>query len=365
MGRTSFKQGDTIESQKVLGDTTLSDDTKPIIAIDGRLGLRWPFDARGEYVHRLITELGFLFRSYELHIYGDVSAHPGVFNKIRFIHSVDLLVTPNDIIWEQVSFPYAARKAALIHGAGGGIPLTTRIPRVLTVFDEKPKATMIRNAKTVFTFSQTLSNRLVQAGMTSERVITLPLAPTVAIPNPVIYPKEPYLLLVLDHMDSEPLVHALTLLKGLKNPEIVLKVIVRSPKAARWVGNLALKQGLVSKQVEAFVPERPATVDMLFQHASAVLVLSGGLRSILTALNAWAVGAPLVAASTLDLVDLESAAFMTREGDVETTLHAVKKLLTDESRKQEVVGHGQERVKDLHWKSAAAITRESYLKMLN
>ncbi len=311
--------------------------------------------------------MGFLFRSYQLHIYGDVSAHPGVFNKIRFIHSVDLLVTPNDVIWEQISFPYAARQARLIHGAGGRIPLATRIPRVLTLFDVNVGPLMaapVKKAPAVFTLSQTLSDRLIQGGLKKERVVTLPLAPTVAMPNPPIYPKEPYLLMVLDHRDAAPLSHGLAVIKELKNAEIALKVIVRDAKTQHWVERLALRQGLLPPKVEAVVPERPATVDVLFQQASAVLVLAPGLRAVMTALNAWAAGTPLVAVSTLELTDLESAALVTRERDLATALAAVDTVLTEAARGQDIVGRGQERVRDLHWKAAAEITREAYLKVL-
>ncbi|NMP22908.1 glycosyltransferase [Sulfobacillus harzensis] len=182
------------------------DDEKPVIAVDGRLALQAERGFEGEYLNRLLTELGFMSRPYVIHVFGDLTADPEMLRRMRFIHPVDLLITPNFFTWEQMAFPQAVHGAAVVQGAS--LPWFIRRPSIALLFevpDVAPSAyrrTMARRALSrshwVVAVSEAVKESLVTGGVPQDRIIVVP--PGVKAPNEAIrFSKEPRLVVEKPH----------------------------------------------------------------------------------------------------------------------------------------------------------------------
>lgn len=173
---------------------------EPVIAVDGRLALRGQRGFDGEYLYHVFTELGFMARPYDLHIFGDLTADPEVLRRLRMILPVDLLITPNFLTWEQMAFPQAIHGAALVHAVR---PIFSRIPAIMTLFQpitEESSAyrrfTLKRalpKALAVVAVSEAVKEEVGRFGISTDRVVFVPAGVRPGVENPR-FPKEPKVL---------------------------------------------------------------------------------------------------------------------------------------------------------------------------
>ncbi len=181
-------------------------DEKPVIAVDGRGALRDQRDFEGEYLYHLLTELGFMSRPYDLHVFGDLTADPEVLRRLRMILPVDLLITPNFLTWDQMAFPQAMHGAALVYGVR---PLLSRIPAIVTLFkplSEESSAyrrftlrRALSKALRVVAASEALKKEAAGFGIESHRIVIAPAGVRQVIETPH-FPKE-------DHVLVEPSIY--------------------------------------------------------------------------------------------------------------------------------------------------------------
>jgi hypothetical protein len=280
------------------------DNERPVIAVDGRPALRWPRDTRGEVLQRLLTELGFLSRPYDLHIFGDLTADPDVLKKMRFLHPVDLLITPNDSAFEQMAFPQAAHGAKLMHVTQGVGPLVSRIPKLISLLDNDLDAGGVRRsavvrtvkkARAVLVVSSTTQARLAAtAGIDGGRVAVVPPAPVTAPSEHADAPKDAYVLTLMQEHEAQGLEWPLSTARAYRRP---LKIVALSTRAAH-----AAERVIERKQVSncaVTVPESSDALAVLFQEASGLLVGNPGDAAVLPVLNAFSVNIPVISRAVL------------------------------------------------------------------
>ncbi len=332
------------------------------MAIDGRWGLRWPRDARGEYVYRVITELGFLPRPYDLKVFGDQSAHPDVVKKVGLLHPVEILMSPNDWVWEQSAFAQAARGTQLIHATTGSVPLTTRITRVVTVYPERlarPLYTrMLRRTPALFVLSDGAAHTQARPLPTTE----IPLAPLWTIARPV-FPKDSYML--VEDADPAALEFACRLVSALRDPPLTLRIVVHAPREEDQTHRIAKRLG-ATERVELVVAQSPQDLAEHYQRASCVLIGSTNESAWLSGLNAAAIGTPIVAwdqRAGLSPV-LADVALRVDGTAVHDAAASVQQFLHDFPLQRTWVEAAQNRVRTLTWKQAAELTDQTYRKVL-
>ena len=364
--------------------------TRPKIVLDGRLGLQSPRRAAGEYAYRLITELGFLSRPYDLLIIGDLTADPEIFKRMRFIHSVDLLITPNDWVWEQTAFPQAAKGAAFLHGLNGVLPIATRIPKIVTVHDlaewhrgrdfDEPVAVSQRPGRTyrmsnlrrnvekgeaVLTFTDQLKAEMGEIfGLKSlSHVHVTPLAPTVPITDPV-FPKEQMVLMTASRNPGRNLAGMLDTFAQIPDKSWRLMILAEDREAAQAAQVLANRMGLGERaEVRPAADTEAATA--IFQRAAAYLHLPLYEEMSLDVLNAMASGCPVVGSRTGWMAELmgEGAPL----ADARSAEQAAKTLLSvlqNPDFQAALACNNQKRVRSLTWKSTAQQTHQIYLQLL-
>lgn len=327
---------------------------KPVIAVDGRLALRNPRGGAGEYAYRLLTELGFMSRPYDLHVFGDLTADPEVLKRLRFIHPVDLLITPNFLIWEQMAWPQAIHKAALVHGLAGVAPRFTRIPRLLTLHDinlasaSYYQRTIVKRlapkASAVFVLSDSAKHDLLQVpGVVADRiVVTPPGAGPVVEPA---FPKDPMFVTEERHAGT-----VLQALSELHDTQVQLTVMGDSDRVRAQVHALGM-DGQV-----AVVPRPQSDEDRhhLLQRATAYI--DGSPSPSMLSLQAMACGCPVIGPSV--------PALIIAPNDSGALAAAMRRLIASEDLQQELVAAGQEYARQKTWKRTAELTHHTYLQIL-
>lgn len=362
---------------------------KPVIAIDGRYGLRSPRRGVGEYVYRLVTELGFISRPYELHVFGDLSADPEVLSRMRFLHPVDLLITPNFFTWEQMAFPQATHGAAFIHGTANINPLATRTPQILTVHDaiewhrgkDFPGAIPFRHhvsrlyrmnalkrlapkAQAILTVSDHAKEDIHQIlHVDRERIVVTPLAAKNPITAPQ-FPKEKYFL-TLGAMDPRKnLMGAIQAFKRFDRPDYSLKVVGVEPGALRSVKEQVHQWGLDGRvEVQGMVSDEE--LNGLYQKATGFLYLSFFEGFGLPVLEAMAAGCPVIASKTSSIPEVVGeGGLLVNPSDANEVSKAMQKIADDPDLQAQLVSAGQAHAEDYSWKRTAQLTNETYIQLL-
>lgn len=362
---------------------------KPLIAIDGRYGLRSPRRGVGEYVYRMVTELGFMDRPYDMHVFGDLSADPEVLKRLRFILPVDLLITPTFFTWEQMAFPQAAHGAALIHGTANINPLLTRIPQVLTIHDviewhrgrDFPGEIPFRHqvsrfyrmnalkmlaprAKAVFTVSRHAKRDMVDIlHLDPDKIVVTPLASKTPVTKP-IFPKQKYFL-TLGAMDPRKnLLGVIAAFSKAALPDYVLKVVgietAALPSMTEHVKRLGLEDRVT---LQTMVPDEELVA--LYQNATAFLYLSYFEGFGLPVLEAMAAGAPVIASNRSSIPEVVGdGGLLVNPERSEEIAHAMEHLAYHLDQQEELVKAGQRQVERYSFKEMARLTHERYLLLL-
>ena len=362
---------------------------RPKIVLDGRLGLQAPRRAAGEYAYRLMTELGFLSRPYDIHIIGDLTADPDVLKRMRFIHTVDLLITPNDWVWEQTAFPQAAKGAAFVHGLSGVLPMTTRVPKVVTVHDlaewhrgidfEEPVPVSQRparsyrmsnlrrsvgKAKAVITFSEDLKTEIGATFDIKDRNqihVTAP-APTVPIAEPLAS-KEQTIVMTASRSPGQNLAGMLGAFDQMADKSWRLTVLAEDREAAEAVQALASRRGIAERA--EILPAADADVRTVFQRAQAYLHLPFYEGVSLHVLNAMASGCPVVGSRNGWMMELMGDhAPLVDPRSPEQAAKALRSVLQDADYRASLTRENQERIRSLTWKKTAEQTHQIYLDLL-
>ena len=364
--RTSHGSCRSEAREKGLAVTT---QKRPVIAIDGRLGLRWPRNGIGEYVYRLIVELGFLSRPYDIKVFGDSSADPEVARRIRFLFPVELVLTPSPALWDLTAFPQAVKGSALLHGAGGIVPWASRIPRILTVHSAITRRALKR-ASVVLTLSEALKEAMANAaGIAGERVVLTPPAPAIA---PASHTddavRETYLLAEAgDHAES--LRWALQLFgeHARHDSGLRLRIIVTDPQRESVARRLVQAYRPISAHIDFVVPQSPDDLALLYKRAAIVLADGQGVESVITRLNGYAAATPVIAQSrqTNDaLPGEENLAFWLDTANAAEGAQRVHAILENPVVAQERLDRARTLARSYTWKKTAELTHQAYLSIL-
>lgn len=285
---------------------------RPIIVVDGRYGLRAPRRGIGEYVYRLLVEMAFIPRPYDLHVFGDPAADPEVVRRIGLLHSVDLLMSPTFFTWEQIAWPQVLRNAALVHGTANIGPVATLKPLVLTVHDviewhrgqdvpghirwrHRMSRTyrmtalraLVRRAQAIFTVSRHASEDIQKVlEVSPEKIVVTPLAPKYSPVDTPVFPKKPYIL-VLGALDPRKnLRGALKAFKQARLSQISLKVVGLEPETVPLV-----EQWIHEEQLDGRVTVQAMVTDEelqdLYRHATAFFILLITRDSVYRSWRRW------------------------------------------------------------------------------
>lgn len=351
------------------------EDNRPLIAIDGRLGLRWPRSGVGEYVYRLITELSFLPRPYDIKVFGDMSSSPDVAKRVRFLVPVELVFTPSEGLWDKTGFPQAAKGSALIHGAGGVTSLTTRIPRILTVPGPAAYSTTMRwilkRSPVVLTLTPGLQEELVRAvGIPEEKIVlTLP-APAIPLaeePSPI---KESYVLAeATDTPKSLDWALGVFAAAAATNPALRIRIILTDPKREAMAKRLIQRRRMDAARVEFVVPPSPADLAQLYRVAQAVLAGGDGFENLMVRLNGYAAATPVLAANPTKtphdkLAEEAEAAVWVDPTDLDKAANRLNDIAQNAAAQERTVSQGQALVRELSWKRTAQLTHQAFLSVL-
>lgn len=270
-----------------------------MVAVDGRLALRWPRDFRGDVAHQLIVALGFIQqRPYDLKVLGDLTADSDVMDKLAMLHPVQSLTSPNAMTFEQLGFPQAAADAELSLIFGPVAPRTGRIPRLMTLFWEdwhevsrqRVLARRAARARAVWVLSVELGAvlRRVHPALTIE---VLPLAPTVLPPRELSPHPDSYLLVPLDSSLRPQFAHLFAILAPLGLPVRLLVSDRQTETAAMQEVERLTWRG----SVEPVAPADAAAISDLWAQAAGIYAVGEGDAAVLAALNGWASGVPVAA----------------------------------------------------------------------
>lgn len=356
---------------------------RPVIAVDGRLALQQPRTAYGEYVYHVLTELGFMPRPYQLLVLGDLSADPEVLRRMRFIHAVDLLITPNGFTWEQMAMPQAAHGARLIHGTAGINAIFTRIPRLITVFDllewhrgQEVEAKvpvsyqltrryhmaalgwLARRAEGLFVPQPGVATELRERfHVNNSRVHLAPGAPSVPVVAPH-FPKEPYIVVSGGVQATDNAHQAIAMLKTSTTRPFHVKIWVDSHRDSERCQRLVESSHLEDRIEVVTTP----TVDKeaaLLQSASAYLHLAPYDGLGLKAIDAMASGTPVVALNRAALREALGGAPVWVE-EVGQATEALMGLMNDQEKRQDAAQRGHEKASQWSWKDTALVYHQEY-----
>ena len=263
---------------------------------------------------RLLTELGFFSRPYDIHVYGDLTADPDVLSRMRFLHPVDLLISPNDIAWEQLALPQAIRGAALIHSMVSVSSFTTRTVRIATIFDDDLALTGIRRsavvhrvkrAPVVVAISENTRERLIQSWeLAPDRVVVIPAAPARSLEVSAGSARDSYLLTVLESHPRQVITPIVALRQQFQRAAAMpaVKMVALSRRAAEAARRQVERHGLVPV-MSVVVPETSEALDILYQRAGALLTLAAHDAASLFVLHAFSVDCPVISAGILPDID--------------------------------------------------------------
>ena len=338
----------------------MSNTSKPFIAIDGRRALRWPQDFRGAYAYHLLAELGFMSRPYDIKVFGDVLADSALLKKMRLLHPVDLLITPNDFLWAQMAFPQASHGADLLHFFDPWVPIMTRMPQVMTVFQEDLSVRLLpwatRRASAVMTLTRDVKEQLSDKYRTTTAVVADPHSTIKLSGSPPT--RQEFFLWEPDERTLKIGVNAFS--AWLRQSSGRIKVIVRNVRGDTWVRRLAHHFAL-DERLEPVRPATPELWEALYREARAILVVGDGDAAFTSALNGLSAHTPVLALDAPRLQRLlpEDAAFWLSSHDPEHA-HQTIQALTSASTGQA----GQARPAPPSWKETAQVAHSVYLKVL-
>lgn len=364
---------------------------KPVIAIDGRYGLRSPREGVGEYVYQLLVQLGFRHdRPYDVEVFGDLSADPDVVRRLRFLFPVDLLMSPSAFSWEQMAFPQVVRSASLVHGATGMAPLISRKPLVLTIpdvldwkddGDDPERKTfperlrrfyylhsvkrLARRAKTIFATSQYARDDIGEVfHIPPTKILVAPWAPKWEA-TPPCFPKKPYFVTVGQSHRQHNLEGVFYALSRMSSHDGTLRVLGITPRALSDVEAQVHAMGLSGRVTfETALPDEALKV--LYQEATGFIDLSfhGGSNQAL--LDAMALGCPVIASQTAAHPELVGEAGLTVDPHhLDDAARAMDKLTRDPDLLRQLSQAGYERVLSYQWKETANLTHQGYLDTLS
>jgi len=362
---------------------------RPVIVMDGRYGLRSPRRGVGEYVYRLLTQLAFIPRPYDIQVYGDMSADLDVVRKLSLLHQVELLMTPTFFTWEQIAFPQVLKEATLVHGTANIAPIVHRRPLILTVHDviewhrgkEVPGQIrwrhhlsrayrmntlklLARQAHTILTVSEHAKADLEETlRLDPAKIRVTPLAPKYPVDSPV-FPKDPYFL-VLGALDPRKnLVGALKAFKRAQLPGMTLKVVGVEQQGLSTVRGLIAAEGLTDRVTLTDMVSDDELKE-LYRHATGFLYLSYYEGFGLPILESLAVGCPLIASDRSVIPEVTGPGGLLVNPDrVEDIARAMEKLAHDPDLQQTLVREGQRHATQYSWKTTALLTHEAYLDAL-
>lgn len=338
----------------------ISTTSKPFIAIDGRRALRWPQDFRGAYAYHLLAELGFMSRPYDIKVFGDVTADPALLKKLRFLHPVDLLITPNDFLWAQMAFPQASHGAALLHFFDPWMPLVTRTPRVVTVFQEDLKARLLpwamRRASAVMTLSPDMNKQLSDKYGSTRAVVAEPHA-TIKSSEPPLARKE-FFLWEPDERSLKTGIAAFS--AWIRQSSGRIQIVVRNTRGDTRVRHLAHHLGL-GGQLEAVRPPTPELLEALYREAQAILVVGDGDAAFTSALNGRSAHTPVLAFDSPRLQSLlpTEAVFWLCRSEPEHAYETIKALTSTPTEREDQVWPAT-----TAWKETAQVVDAVYVQVL-
>ncbi len=365
--------------------------SRPVVGVDARYGLTSPRRGVGEYVYRVFQALAEIPRSYDVILYGDASADPGVVSEFRAAYPVRLLSARPFALWEQVAWPRAARAdgATVIHGTANIGPLSWPGTLVLTVHDviewhrgrDFPSAIalrhhlsrfyrmnalqrLIRTSELVFTVSEHARQDIVETlGVDPYRVRVTSLAAKSQTGSPG-YQKAPYFLALgaLDPRKNLAGVLAAFARRTVANVE--LRVVglepAAIPRASQMVSALGI-EGAV--KMSSMISDR----DLVgyYQKALGLIYLSQYEGFGLPVLEAMALGCPVIASNRTAIPEVagDAAILVDPHDDVATAL-AIDRLASDAEFRIGCIENGWRRARAFSWRRTAEGTHDGYAWVL-
>lgn len=364
--------------------------TRPVIAVDGRYGLRSPRRGVGEYVYQLLVHLRYLSnRPYDIEVFGDVSADPEVVERLQLLYPVHIPLAPNFFMWEQMAFPQAASRASLIHGTANIGPLTTRKPLALTIHDviewhrgkDFPSDIPLRHhisrfyrmnalkklskkARTVFTVSEHAKRDISRTlGLPAEKIRVTPLATKIAAEEPH-FPKDPYFLALGALDPRKNLKGILIAMREVESP-VTLKVVGIEPRALNGFRSLVRDWGLSDRvTLQGMVSDDE--LKALYQHATGFIYLSFYEGFGLPVLEAMASGCPVIGSDTTSIPEvMGGAGVAVSVHNPNELISVMERLYRDGEWQRSLSRSGLERAQTFHWRKTAELTHQGYLDALS
>ncbi len=274
---------------------------------------------------------------------------------------------PNGILWQQLVLPRAATEGVL-WGPHGTIPLTLRIPAVVTLHDFTSITMPGRHRlKTIASFNLFIGRSLALAARVAAvsqaaaeeavRGFGVPRSRITIVPNgvdeffsPGAVGEDDYILFVGTLEPRKGLADLLAAWEALPAPR--LRLILCGD--AGWGRRLAHRSGV---EVTGYVDRQQLRA--LYRGARAFVYPSRHEGFGIPPLEAMACGAAVVATRTGAIPDYAGdAALLVDPGDVRGLHDALARLLRDTSLRRELGARAAERASHYRWEtSAATMTR--------
>ncbi|CAB1127696.1 conserved protein of unknown function [Candidatus Hydrogenisulfobacillus filiaventi] len=367
----------------------------PVVAVDARYGLRAIRRGIGEYVYRLMEALAPLPKPYQLVLFGDGSADPGVVRYFRQWYPVHILRAPNFLLWEQLVWPRALRALpglALVHGTANIGPWG-RWPLVLTVHDviewhrgrDFPGhltlrhrlsrtyrmgtlAVQARRARLVLTVSQHARTDIGRVLRVPERRIRVaPLGSKWAdggLGWAGDRESRPYLLALGAVDPRKNLEGLLRAAAAVRVPDFRLEVVGVEPGGLTAVRTRVAALGLEKRvAVEGMVKD--AVLRERVRRARGFVYPSYYEGFGLPVLDAMILGVPVVASRTTAVGELGGSAVLGfNPADPEEMARALTRLWEDAALRAALSAAGRARAQTFSWARTAAATHAAYLEVL-
>lgn len=285
-------------------------------------------------------------------------------------------------MWHRFERPRLALAVDVVHAPSLAIPPTGSIPLVVTVHDvaflREPEAftrrglsfhrrglTLAhRHARSVITASRSARDELVRVGFDPERIFLAPHGVEVRAPESEtqintrierVGVTTPFVLAVgtvEPRKGLDTLAGAFTIARE-KIPELTLAVVGPSG----WLQ----VSGLDAPGVRQLGTVDERTLDALYRRAILCAVPSRYEGFGLPALEAMALGCPVVASNATSLPEVVgSAGVLVPVGDVAAWAHALVALIEDPNRRHELGARGRERAAGFTWLGSAHAHAAAY-----
>ncbi len=358
-----------------------------VIAVDARYGLQSPRRGIGEYVYQLMRHLADLPRSYEIRLFGDKTADPGVVAEFRGTYRIDILAAPNFFMWEQWAFPRHAGGCQLLHGTANIGPLPSRVPLVLTIHDViewhrghdfggaiplrhhvsrlyrmNALQALSRRARLVFTVSEHAAQDISAVlGVERARLVRTPLAPKYTA-QPALWPKERFVLALGAQDPRKNTRILLDVARRLQCWGIGMKIVGMEP---RRLGELQGADAGKLDNLEMLGMVDDFQLETLYRQACCFLYPSLYEGFGLPILEAMAAGCPVVTGRNSSLPEVAGgAAALVDSRQAASLAQTCAGIATNPDKQRQMVEKGAQRASEFNWQSTADVTHQGYERVL-